>query len=419
MTCRNLALASAFAVGLVFSTPVWAESDSARSVSAQEFIETVLADHPAIRSAEAEVRAARARARGQAQPLYNPEIEFGYEDGLDETKEVGLSQTIDLYGKREARASVANAEVAATEMRLAITRKALIADLLVAVSNFRAKDAVLQVSQSRVDLNREFLALAEKRSRAGDLPKAELLTAKLAFAEAMAEASAARLDFAEAIESLVAVTGNLLPPASLLQGAPPLPPDKIEEGIVDALPELQLARAETDTARARIHVAKRNRVPDPTLGLSVGEQSAIAPNGMRESTTLFGVRLSIPIPIRNTYRAEVDAAGADLIASEQSYSDLRRKVDARLRARLRRYQAAFDAWRDWQEQGAEPLEEQRSLLQKLWNAGEINAVDYIIQLNQTFATESAEIVLRNRLWTTWFEWLDASASISEWLENSQ
>ena len=194
----------------------------------------------------------------------------------------------------------------------------------------------------------------------------------------------------------------------------------IDSILVEALPELRLAQADAEAARAFIRVAKRNRIPDPTLGFRVGEQrSALNPLGQRESTTLFGVRLSIPLPIRNSFGAEVAAAGADLIAAEQSYSDLRRRVEARLAASLRRYQTTSDAWANWTAQGAAPLEEQRALLRRLWEAGEVSAVDYIIQLNQTFATESAGVELRGRLWTTWFDWLDASGLISAWMENSQ
>lgn len=364
--------------------------------------------------------AARAQARGQAQPLYNPEIELEYEDGFETSKAVGLSQTLDFNGKRRARAAVATAEVVAAEARFAITRKTLLANLLIALSDYQARQDAVRIAEQRVRLDEEFLALAERRNRAGDLPQSDLLTARLTLAEARAAASTANIEFSQVEERLIAVVGGVMPPPPPLSDSPPQQRPSIDVVNVEALPELQSAQANTEAARSFVGVAKRNRIPDPTIGVKVGEErSALDPFGQRESSTLFGVRLSIPLPIRNTFSAEVDVAGADLIAAEQSYRDLRRRVEARLAASLRRYETALSAWQAWTAQGAAPLEEQRALLQRLWNAGEIDAVDYIIQLNQTFATESAGVELRGRLWATWFDWLDASASIGEWMETIQ
>lgn len=421
MINRKIALLSAW-VTVVWlsglSAPAWAQQDAMPGMPLREFLINVLDGHPALRQAEAELQAAKAQARGQAKPLYNPEIEFGYEDAASESKEVGLSQTLDLSGKRGARASVGAAGVSAAEARLAIARKTLLADILIALSDYRAARDALDIAERRVELDQEFLQLAERRNRAGDLPQSELLTARLTLAEARAAASTARIAFSRAEERFLAIVGTARP-APPLRGAPPKAPPGIGDMIVEDLPELRLAAADTEAARSFIRVAKRNRVPDPTVGLRVGDEREMSPLGERRSSTLFGISLSIPLPIRNSFSAEVDAASADFIAAEQNYRDLRRRVEARLRTSLRRYQTASQAWADWTHQGDAPLEEQRALLQRLWAAGEVSAVDYIIQLNQTFATESAGVDLRGRLWATWFEWLDASASISEWVETIQ
>jgi cobalt-zinc-cadmium efflux system outer membrane protein len=420
MKCQKLALFGAVIASLWLAEPAWAQGSAAPDIALREFVFSVLSDHPALRQAQAELDAARAQARGQAQPLYNPEIELEYEEALDNSKSVGLSQTLDLSGKRRARANVATAEVVAAEARFAIARKTILANLLIALSDYQTRRDAVRIAEQRVRLDEEFLALAERRNRAGDLPQSDLLTARLTLAEARAAASTASIEFSQAEERLIAVVGGVMPPPPPLTGSPLQKSPSIEVVNVDALPELQSAQADADAARSFVNVAKRNRIPDPTLGVRVGEQrSAFDPLGQRESSTLFGVRLSIPLPIRNTFSAEVDAARADSIASEQSYRDLRRRVEARLASSLRRYQAASDAWASWIAQGAAPLEEQRALLQRLWEAGEVGAVEYIIQLNQTFATESAGVELRGRLWTTWFDWLEASAAISEWVENIQ
>ncbi len=416
----KFALAGALVTMLWLGIPcasVRAQETAGPGMVLQEFMSRVLERHPALDKAQAELDAIKAQAHGMSRPLYNPEIEFGYENGLDETKEVGISQTLDLSGKRGARSRAGANQVRVAETQLEIIRKSLIADILAALSDYHMGKTALGIAEDRIKLNQDFLALAERRSQAGDLPKSELLTARLALAEARADASNVRLSYLSSKERLMARIGNNTSHAlPLLSGTLP---QNIADVDVETLPELQLAAAQTDVARARIRIAKRNRIPDPTLGFSVGNQSAASSFGDRETATLFGVRLAIPLPVMNNYRADVDAAGADWIALQRSYDELRLRLDARLRTSRERYQAASNAWREWINQGAVSLEEQRELLQRLWQTGEINAIDYIIQLNQTFATENAGATLKGQLWITWFEWLEASGAITEWVENIQ
>jgi len=384
----------------------------------QTFAQSVMEDHPALREAQAALESAKAHARGQAQPLYNPELEFGYEDAVSETKEVGISQTFDLGGKRGARADVADAQVAAAQAQLAIARKGLLTSLLMALADYQAASDALDVAKRRVALDQEFLNLADRRNRAGDLPQTELLTARLTLSEARAAASTAAVAFSEAEEALRAIVG-VSAPVPELQGNAPQSVPPVNTVTIETLPEMRVASMQAEAARSRISVAKRNRIPDPTVGLSIGDEREFTPLGNRTSTTTYGVRLSIPIPIRNSYGAEVEAAGSDLMVAEQSMRNQRRALEARIAASHSRLSTAIEAWREWQDSGAGSLEEQRRLLQRLWDAGEINAVDYIIQLNQTFATERAGIELRQRLWTTWFDWLGATAQIGEWMEITQ
>ena len=79
--------------------PATAES----SPALRALMESFLAEHPAAQAAQADLERAEAEARALGQALYNPELEFEYEDATDITKSVGLSQTFDWNGKRRAR----------------------------------------------------------------------------------------------------------------------------------------------------------------------------------------------------------------------------------------------------------------------------------------------------------------------------
>lgn len=395
--------------GLVQSgAAVWA--DSQKRPVLHEFIEQVSADNPALKAAEAALAAARARAKGQSRPIYNPEIEVGYENASEVTKEVGLTQTFDWSGKRKARSGVGRVEVEAAEASYAIARKALLSDILQSLTEYQTASRLLKVAAQRENLSLQFLELATRRHQAGEMPQAELLTARLALAEARAAKNEALLALSSAEEKLVAISGQDREMWPRLIGAPLHTAVEPETTVYERLPELRLAQAQSEIARARIRVAKSERMPDPTVGVRVGEEG---------NSSLVGLSASIPIPIRNSYRDQVDAAGSDFLEAQQNYYAENRRVRARYDASLKRYLAASQAWSLWQDQGAEPLKEQRLLLDKLLDARQIGAIDYLIQLNQTFAAEEASVELNGRLWNAWFDWQDAGATVEEWLETIQ
>ncbi len=395
--------------GLVQSgSAVWA--DSQKRPVLHEFIEHVSADHPALKAAEAALASARARAKGQSRPIYNPEIEVGYENASEVTREVGLTQTFDWSGKRKARSGVGRAEVDAAEASYAIAKKSLLSNILQSLAEYQTASRLLNVAEQRENLSKQFLELATRRHQAGEMPQAELLTARLALAEARAAKNEALLVLSSAEEKLVAISGQDREMWPRLNGAPLHTEASLKKTDYERLPELRLAQAQSEIARARIRVAKSERMPDPTVGVRVGEEG---------NSSLVGLSASIPIPIRNSYRDQVDAAGSDFLEAQQNYYAENRRVRARYDASLKRYLAASQAWSLWQDQGAEPLQEQRLLLSKLLDARQIGAIDYLIQLNQTFATEEASVELNGRLWNAWFDWQDAGATVEEWLETIQ
>ncbi len=375
-----------------------------------EFVYITFDQHPALRAAQAQLDAAMARARSQGRPLYNPEIELGYEDAESRTKEIGLAQTFDFSGKRGARSDVARAQIEIARASLDFAKKSLLTELLTSLVNRQTSQNIFQISERRVGLSKEFLALAQRRNNAGDLPKTSFLTARLALADAKIEKNNMAGDLSRAQENLIAIVGNARAAWPVFTGLPPKIAPSVEGVQLEELPELRRAQIESQAFRSRIKVAQRDRVPDPTLGVRYGREG---------SEDLLGFRFSVPVPVWNSGGADVDAARADFISSERTYNELLRRASARLSASQQRYLAALSAWGEWMENGATPLEQQRQILQRLWRAGEIDAVTYLVQLDQTFTTEVSAAELRGRLWNAWFLWLDASGGATKWVENIQ
>ena len=184
--------------------------------------------------------------------------------------------------------------------------------------------------------------------------------------------------------------------------APPL-----DMTLVRRLPELRAAEARADALSAEIRFAKKARIPDPTIGAAYGREG---------DADFAGVRLSVPIPVFASGQAEVDEARAERVAAEQAIRNQLRNAEARLVEASGRFAVAAGTWRAWMRDGSDVLGEQRRVLDQLWRSGDITAVEYLVQLDQTYSAERAGIELQGSLWRAWIDWLDASGTLNEWME---
>lgn len=373
------------------------------------FVRTVLEDNPRLQAAHAAVDAAQAESRAAGQPLYNPELELDAETTETDTASLGITQAIDWTDKRGARRGIAAFATEAARAEFEATRQQLTAELLTALGRYHSTEALDRLAQQRVDLMRRFLDLAEKRRQAGDLNQVELDLARLAHTQSLLQRAQASAERTDAEQALVAVTGAARQAWPALPERLPEPASFDAQMLLDGLPELQAHRARIAAAQSTITLRQREQRPDPSLGLRGGREG---------SEGLVGLSLSIPLYVRNDFRAETQAANAQLIEAQQTGQDAYRRAQARLTSAAARYRVTHDAWATWEHSGQPSLSSQLALLERLWQAGELSTADYLLQLNQTLETRASALELRGQLWRSWFDWLTASGRFDGWLNGS-
>ncbi|WJW76378.1 TolC family protein [Thiohalobacter sp. IOR34] len=399
-------LFTAALLGCLLGTPLLAAASADPLRPLRPLAETLLAEHPAVQSARAELEQVEAEARAAGRPLYNPELEVDYENATDVTKTLGLSQTVDWNGKRLARRQAGDQRLRAARARLDAIRQQLLGELLGELATFDTAREAARLARHRVELLSAFLRLAEQRFAAGDVGRADVDLARLALSEARMRAaarSAAARSSAARLGALVARPANGWP------GLPSLP-ERLEQTdpaqLLQRHPRLRQAEAEAAAARAGVTSAQRQRRPDPTLAVRGGREA---------DKRLLGLTLSIPLYVRNDYSAEVDAAAAAAVRAEQAYRDGLRRARAELEAAAERYRLTRAALRDWQEHGRQSLQGRTELLQRLWESGEIDTTDHLVQLQQMLDTQLASVELRGDVWQAWLAWLQAAGRIEHWL----
>ena len=364
---------------------------------------------PQVQAARADLAAARARARAAAQPLYNPELALEAENADVDRRTAGLSLALDLSGKRRARMAEGDADLRASEAGFTRVRRDVASRWLKAWAGAGLASRQRELGQRRLVLMQRFDELAAQRLKVGDISAPERDLAGLALGEAQmqqagllgAEASAqATLQAIGAPVSLPALPDALPPAATAIDPRP-----------IEAMPDVVQAQARLASRDAGVQVARRARVPDPTVSLTGGQVRS----GPR-TDRVIGVQLAIPLPVLNSGRAEVDAARAEADAAAAGVLAQRQQVQAALAEAQARYTALRQAAQAFRTGRAGAFEERTALLEKLWRAGELSTSDYLVQLKQSLDTALSGLELESQAWQAWFDYLTAAGRLTDWVD---
>jgi cobalt-zinc-cadmium efflux system outer membrane protein len=269
-----------------------------------------------------------------------------------------------------------------------------------------------ELGQRRLALMQRFDDLAAQRLKVGDISRPERDLAGLALGEAQVQQATLASQEAAARAMLLAIGGDQ---AATL---PPLPRElspaagTVTPRPVDERPELRQARAEQASAEAGVQITRRARIPDPVLSLTGGQVRS----GPR-TDRVVGVNVSIPLPVLNTGRADVEAARAQADAAAAGVRSRQFALRAELQEARARYATLRGAAEALRGNRATALADRMGLLEKLWRAGETSTSDYLVQLKQGLDTALSGQELENRTWQAWFDYLTAAGRLTDWLDD--
>jgi cobalt-zinc-cadmium efflux system outer membrane protein len=385
---------------------------SVSSHKLRDFVQQVLENNPAIQAAEANVAAAQARAQASSNPLYNPDLTAEGQSAVDNTYSVGINQKIDWANKRGAHKKIGYANVQVAQAQLVSLRQQLTAQILDALARYQVADQVLALAKKRTGLLQQFVSLNKKLHASGDVARVDVDLAQLALSQALAQQGDAEVNLNQSVQTLMAITGlKHIAWPSLPAVLPKLNFTSAETThFLYQLPQIKVLNDQYLSAAARINLAERDRYPDPTIGILGGQDE-----GPEGNKPMIGVSVSIPLFVRNSYRAEVNAASYDAVEADKKQMELIRQASAEIENSAKRYQTLYQTTQQWQQISDKPLTDGMTLIERLWQAGEINATDYLVQLKQRIDSQIAGRELKGETWQAWVEWLKASGQIETWV----
>ena len=417
-----------FLVGLCawFVVPVWAESlpkSSAFSFSSpplslsthrvqvmdasiSQFIESVWAESPSVKAAQSELDVLLARKEGVEKPLYNPSLVFDAERSGVNTAVVGFNQTLDWSDQRDAQRQVANALVLMASAALKQVKQNVAVNTLNALAQYATVKQMQTLATYRAELIQNFIDTVKQRQLAGDMGALEGLLAQVTYSEVLMQRAAVESQLAEAEAELQSVTGLVLTSWPALPPELALQPIRVDNERLKSLPELVVLQHRIEAAKSRVVVTERvNRVA-PTIGVRAGREGG---------DSLLGVSLEIPLFVRNDFKMDVRASSYEVTKDEQLYEVAYRRAKARLDGSFGRYQSTANAWQVWLTEGLSAQQEQGALLERMWQAGELTATDYLVQAKQRLETQKMATELMGEVWLAAIAWLNDSGQMNDWL----
>lgn len=334
---------------------------------------------PALGAAAASVDEARGNLEQAGKYTHNPALgvsggpAFGDGRSTVYDVEVGLSQAIELGGKRGARRRVAAAERDAATETAAATRNALRAEIRRAFELALVAQARVAVTAENELAARQFRDAASERLQLGAATQTDVNVAVAGLGRAIAAQKTAARDLLLARQALgdaLGVAGADLEPTGGMPAFPKQPANEdalVAESLgarrdLAAADRMQAARA------ADVDLANARATPDPELSV------AWARSAIEDSNAVI-VGLRVELPLWNRDQGERRAARARRTRAAIEAQALRGGVEREARTASRRYRAAIDAVAAFDQQVVGTLGENLKLARDSLAAGKLGLLE--------------------------------------------
>lgn len=361
------------------------------SLVLEQAIAWALENSPALGASSARADAATA-SRSQAGALPNPELSVeldniygdGPYDGLDGADiTYGVSQLVELPGKRGNRVRVADAEKNKIHYARDAARLDLIRDITIGFASVVAAQQDVAILEEEYTLATAVLDSVAAKVKAGKEPAIQRNKADIERSSSQIALDRAKRDLVakkQALSSLMGgQTGDFI---AALDSLPPMAepqPFDIYRSRLPQTPDIKSLDSDVNRAKAGLSLERANAVPDPTFSVGVKD--------MREDDTrAFVAGVSFPFPVFNMNRAGIARAGHELNAAMLDQRGIQLSYDADLNGVYSDFVSAYNEARALQTSVLPGAEEAFSFARQGYEAGKFGYLEVLDTQRTLFET---------------------------------
>ena len=297
---------------------------------------------------------------------------------------LGIERTLRLPGKAVADRNLGKATVEASQARYGEARHEAARELMgLWVEWLHAENAHTLAGQN-LQATQESLAAVDKRVRAGDASKLDLNLARVELADQRRLENDAKMQAAVAWARLSTRFPGVTRQSQLLQAPLQLAEEAAfwRERILAQSDELKLAQMQLAVDQAHAERARKDRVPDPTLGVQTASEI-----GGRER--LAGVTISLPIPGGQRHARSAKAM-ATVEVSRREVELKQRQLETEIASAVATAQGAYDSLQIANE-GTVAMQQNAALMQRAYTLGEAELQALLLARRQANAAKNSAL----------------------------
>lgn len=333
-----------------------------------------------IKAADAEIYAKEAD-RWQAGAYPNPALSLnlssiGRNQGDNENELfIGVTQLVELGGKRSARLRVASASQCTSQWNLEVAKNELFSKLLHAFIDMASAQERLELAHGQQNIAKQTLQIIITQTKSGRTSGLDEKKALLAFQSAKLIYLKQQLNLQKAKKQLVAIW-DYHPPIFDCVNFPlyKITPPPSLECLCDALknsPELIKAEAESALANEIVSLERSRRIPDLALQVGVTTEKFV-------QQPALSVGFGIPLPFFDRNEGNISRASYEQLQAFYNQMDVTNQLRSSLELLYHEWLAAYEQATMLKESILPSAEENFQLAQESYQEGKS---DYLYLLN--------------------------------------
>jgi cobalt-zinc-cadmium efflux system outer membrane protein len=381
-----------------FSVPCVVRGQQANRspLTLDQCVSIAIAQNPLVLASHEQHRAALARinqARALPQPVFSIDSDLQprpFHFGRSGEKYFGLTETIELPGKRAARSGIATAEAGQVSTDADILRIDLTYEVTEAFNHLLLAQERLKYADEDRRLSQQFLSQTKLKHEAGDVAQVEVLRAALEASQAEnairvaqneVTVATARLNYllARPEQAQLNISGELRQDRALAD------PSHLKERALSERAELRRLQFSVEREHMLARQASLTYLPDIELGLArhtlVGEQAS------------WDVTVSLPVPLFfwQPKKGEIAEAQANIAAAERDLEHLRASIALEVEEAYRNVLTAREQIALFEGQILKQAQEAYEMFAFSYQEGEIGGLELIaarrslLQARQSYA----------------------------------
>lgn len=379
-------------VGICLLTSTIGEISSAFSneegrTSLEIAIETALRENPQLNVIREKVKVARARIDGIAL-LGNPALETEFLGGPHAEQTLELTKAFQLGGQRRHRIQIAKTQLEKADVELAKGSQSVTKSAKIAFYELLLVQEKLKLAKEIVQHNEQMRDIAETRFETGDISVTQANLANIHLQSALREATTLESEVQLAQLTLNGLMGAPFEAARVAVGElrervsldprQKLTLDTLKTQALAHRNDLKSLQLNVQLTESELRLAKAVNIPD----LSVG---ALAERSVGERA--FGVKFSIPLPLFNRNRAEINATKAQQQVDTAQINNAEKQIVREVTAAFLSLSATQKMLTFYEGDSLNLLNENLKLTRTAYELGEIELLEVILMQNEFIKTQ--------------------------------